>query len=308
MGIAFLFPGQGSQTLGMLHQLPKHEAVLHTLEEISDILKMNALHLDSAESLESSICVQLALLASAVAMARAIEQEGIIAEAVAGHSVGAFGAAVHCGVISLADSVVLVRQRAELMVKLYPKGYGLAAIIGLTEKQVIALIFETQTEADPIFLACVNAPRQIVISGSKPGIERLLAAARRQGATRAKCLPVSVPSHCPLLEPVAEALKHSIDNIPVQRPRMVYLSNVRARALRTSTLIAEDLANNISHCVRWHDATTVLEELGCRIFMEMPPGSVLSDLAKDAMPELTTIAVSQTSLEHLRYLGKTNSY
>jgi acyl transferase domain-containing protein len=142
MSVAFLFPGQGSQTPGMLRALPDHPAIVRTLDEVSESLGANVLELDSAEALQSVVSVQLALLASGVAVARALVEEGIEPEAVAGLSVGAFAAAVQSGVISLSDSVHLVQQRAEMMVELYPKGYGLAAIIGLTERQVSTLVEE----------------------------------------------------------------------------------------------------------------------------------------------------------------------
>ena len=121
----------------MLHELPQHPAITRTLDQVSEILASDVLQRDSANALQSTISVQLALLASGVAVARALEEEGIAAEAVAGLSVGAFGAAVHCGVINLADSVRLVSQRAEGMLALYPESYGLAAIVGLTEEQVL---------------------------------------------------------------------------------------------------------------------------------------------------------------------------
>lgn len=307
MSIAFLFPGQGSQTVGMLHNLPQHSAVDHTLEEVSDVLGVDVLKLDSAESLQSTVSVQLALLASGVAVARTLEEKGIIADAVAGLSAGAFGAAVHCGAICLAESVQLVRERAERMSTLNPKGYGLAAIVGLTEEQVSALILASQTESDPVYLGSINAPRQIVIAGSHKGMQRVLEAARRRGASRAEALPISVPSHCPLLRPIADALKERIPSLRMQKPRMVYMSNVKGRALRTSNPIVEDLVNNIAHPVRWHDAMIVLGELGSSMFLEMPPGHVLTDLVKNSMPRAISIAVNRASIKHLCRLVRKSS-
>jgi malonate decarboxylase epsilon subunit len=136
MSVAFLSPGQGSQVPGMLHNLPDHAAIARTLDEVSESLGADVRELDSAEALKSTISVQLALLTSGVAVARALLEEGVKPEAVAGLSVGAFAAAIATGVLNLADGVRLVKQRAEAMVELYPEGYGLAAIIGLTEKQV----------------------------------------------------------------------------------------------------------------------------------------------------------------------------
>src|ERR1700757_1811909 len=150
--IALLFPGQGSQTPGMLHRLPDHPAVRQTLEEVSAELGYDILTLDTPEALRSTVPVQLALLTAGVAAARALEAEGIIPEALAGLSVGAFAAAVHAQVIPLANGVRLVKQRAELMEQHSPSGYGLTAIVGLKEDQVIALITETNNPDDPVYL------------------------------------------------------------------------------------------------------------------------------------------------------------
>jgi malonate decarboxylase epsilon subunit len=298
MSIAFLFPGQGSQVPGMLHALPGHPAISRTLDEVSESLGADVRELDSAEALQSSVSVQLALLACGVSMARALIEEGVEPEAVAGLSVGAFAAAVQSGVISLSDSVHLVQQRAEMMVELYPKGYGLAAIVGLTEKQVFRLVEEAHTEQAPVYVGNINAPLQIVIAGSDEGMTKVMEVARRSGARKAERLHVSVPSHCLLLEPVAVALRESLRKMQLHQPSLVYVGNVNARALRTPDAIAEDLASNIAHGVRWHDTTTVLEELGCSLFLEMPPGHVLSELAKQAFSEVKTLAVGESSLRH----------
>ena len=303
MSVAFLFPGQGSQVPGMLHTLPDHPAIGRTLDEVSEGLGENVLELDSTEALRSTVSVQLALLASGVGVARALIAEGVAPEAVAGMSVGAFAAAVAAGALDLDDGVRLVKQRAEGMVKLYPKGYGLAAIVGLTEKQVSTLVEAAYTEQNPVYVGNINAPRQIVIAGSDEGMDKVLEAARKSGARKAVRLNVSEPSHCPLLEPVADALRESLQAIHLQPPKMVYVSNVTGRALRSAEAISEDLASNIAHGVRWYDATTVLEELGCRLFLEMPPGHVLSELGREAFPDVRTLAVGETSVKHALLLA-----
>ena len=298
MSIAFLFPGQGSQVPGMLHSLPDHPAVTRTLDEASDSLHRDVRELDSAEALQSTVSVQLALLTAGVATARALAEEGVRAEAVAGLSVGAFAAAVHSGVLTFPQSIQLVRQRAEMMMGLYPTGYGLAVIVGMTETQVSALVKKVHTPAAPVYVGNINAPRQVVIAGSDAGMERMLEIARVVGARKAERLQVSVPSHCPLLEPVAVALRATLVGMKLEQPRLIYVGNVKARALRTATAVTDDLASNIAHAVRWHDATTVLKELGCRLFLEMPPGHVLSDLAKESFPEeVKTFALGQSTLK-----------
>jgi malonate decarboxylase epsilon subunit len=297
MSVAFLFPGQGSQIPGMLHTLPDHPSIARTLDDVSDALGESVLDLDSPEALRSTVSVQLALLASGVAVARALIAEGVEPEAVAGMSAGAFAAAVAVGVLNLADGIRLVQQRAEMVVELYPKGYGLAAVLGLTEKQVSTLVKEAYTEQNPVYVGNINAPQQMVVAGSNEGINRVLVAARKKGAQKAVRLDVSQPSHCPLLEPVADALRESLQAINLGKPKFVYVGNVAGRALRNAQTVSEDLASNIAHPVRWHDATTVIEELGCRLFLEMPSGHVLSELARAAFPDVRTIPVGETSLE-----------
>jgi malonate decarboxylase epsilon subunit len=149
-----------------------------------------------------------------------------------------------------------------------------------------------------VYVGNINAPRQIVVAGSNGGLDKVMDAARKSGARKAIRLDVSEPSHCPLLQPVADALKKSIEAIQLQQPKIVYVGNVTGRALRSAEAISEDLATNVAHGVRWYDATTVLEELGCRLFLEMPPGHVLSELGREAFPDVRTLAIGETSLAY----------
>jgi malonate decarboxylase epsilon subunit len=189
-------------------------------------------------------------------------------------------------------------------VQLYPEGYGLAAIIGLTEIQVCMLVKNAYTEQNPVYVANVNAPRQIVIAGSNEGMDKVLEAARKSGARKAVRLDVSEPSHCLLLQPVADALKKSLQAIHLQEPKMVYVGNVTGRALRSAEAISDDLATNIAHGVRWYDATTVLRELGCHLFLEMPPGHSLSDLAKQNLSGVRSIPAEARVLPRVLRLAQ----
>jgi malonate decarboxylase epsilon subunit len=304
MSIAFLFPGQGSQFPGMLHQLLDHPEVERTLDEVSSVLGSDVRGFDSGEALTSSVSVQLALLASGVATARALIEKGAEPSVVCGLSVGAFAAAVVADVLTLEDAVELVKLRAEKMVELYPTGYGLSAIIGLGESQVLSIVQAVTTEQEPVFLANINAPLQTIIAGSDAGMELALEQARRQGARKAERLEVSVPSHCPLLQPVADLLQHRFSSLRLRKPGLTYIGNVNGRAMWTPELIATDLANNIAHGVRWHDATTVARELGCNLFLEMPPGHVLSDLARENLPGVNALAVEREALPRLLRLAQ----
>ena len=304
MSIAFLFPGQGSQFPGMLHQLLDHPEVKRTLDEVSSMLHSNVRDIDSEEALESTVSVQIALLTAGVATARALIQEDVEPAVVCGLSVGAFAAAVVADVLSLKDALELVELRAEQMTKLYPTGYGLSAIVGLNESQVLKIVQAATSKREPVFVANINAPRQIVIAGADTGMDRALDQARSQGATKAERLHVSVPSHCPLLQPVADCLQRRFSSVQVRKPKVIYVGNVNGRAMRTAELVASDLANNIAHGVRWHDATTVAKELGCNLFLEMPPGHVLSDLAKENLAGVSAFAVEQDSLPRVLRFAK----
>jgi malonate decarboxylase epsilon subunit len=225
--------------------------------------------------------------------------EGIIPEAVAGLSVGAFAAAVHAGVLELTDCVRLVRQRAELMERNSPENYGLAAIVGLREEQVATLIHQANTADNPVYLGNVNAPDQIVISGSWKALQAVSNAALKAGARKAERLNVPVLSHSPLLNSIADTLTEAFRSVPLHRPRMVYVGNLNAREMRNAGEIARDLANNIAHGVRWYESTTVLQELGCSLFIEMPPGRVLTGLAQEYLPTIRSIALAKSSLSYV---------
>ena len=291
MSVAFIFPGQGSQSPGMLHHLLDHPAVVRTVDEISEVLHSDVRNLDSEQGLKSDVSVQLTLLAAGIATARALMEQDVRPAAASGLSVGAFAAAVTAGVLSLQDAVELVKLRAVQMIRLYPDSYGLSAIAGLNESQVTKIVQAVTSVQNPVFVGNINAPRQIVIAGSNVAMDQVLDEARREGASKAVRLHVSVPSHCPLLQPVADLLERRMSSMHLKAPKLIYVGNVTARPMRTKELIARDLANNIAHGVRWHDATTVLKELGCNLFLEMPPGHILSDLAKENLKGIDAVPV-----------------
>jgi malonate decarboxylase epsilon subunit len=296
VSVAFIFPGQGSQFPGMLHNLPNLPVVLSTLDEISDVLQADVRELDSDKNLDSDVSVQLALFTAGVSTALALMKQGVRPTAVSGLSVGAFAAAVAADVLALRDGIELVRTRAQRMINLYPTGYGLSAIVGLSESQVAKIVEATTSKEAPVFVGNINAPRQIVIAGANVAMDKVLEQALQQGASKAVRLHVSVLSHCPLLQPVADILQKQISGMSLKKPEVTYVGNINARALRTKELVANDLANNIAHGVRWHDATVVLKELGCHLFLEMPPGHTLSDLARANLADVNAIPVEPANL------------
>lgn len=297
MSVAFLYPGQGAQFASMLHQLPERAEVNETLQEASQVLGHDVLTLDTEQALSSTVAVQIALFVSGIAVTRTLQSEGVKPDVVAGLSVGAFAAAVAAGALAFKDGLALVKVRAELMEKAYPEGYGLSAVVGLNEQQLSRIVSEINQPESPVFLANLNAPTQIVIAGSESGMEGVLNRAKNEGARTAKRLRVSVPSHCILLQSVADELTRRIANIEIKTPEIIYISNRRARALRDPEGIREDLARNIAHAVRWHDATTVAYERGVRLFIELPPGHTLTDLASMAFPDARSIALSQMQID-----------
>lgn len=290
MSIAFLFPGQGAQQPGMLHTLPAHPAVARTLEEVSAALGRDVRDLDTTLALQSTVSVQLALLTAGVSMARTFEAEGVEPATVAGLSAGAFGAAVTAGALDLGDAVRLLVLRGNAMAALYPCGYGIGAVVGLSEAQVADLI----RPFPELWISGINAPLQIAIAGAVASIDKALDTALHRGARKAERLDVAAPSHCPLLQPVADRLEQSLRQVHLRPPRKTYVGNLPAHGLHTANEIARDLAQNIAHATRWFDASTVLRELGCRVFLEMPPGHILTKLAEETFPDVRAIASGAT--------------
>jgi malonate decarboxylase epsilon subunit len=304
MNIAFLFPGQGAQTPGFLQRLPSHPAVAATFDEASAVLGCDVRALDTEAALVSTVAVQLGGLIAGVAAARTLRAEGVHADAVAGLSSGAYTAAVVCGALDFAAALRLLRLRAQLMERAYPHGFGLAALIGLDESRVARLVAALHTDAQPLYIANVNARTQIVVAGSDQALEAVIQAARQAGAGRAQRMAVGVPSHCPLMEDIAAALRQEIAHCKLAAPEIPFIGNVRARALRDPNDIGLDLANNVVHTVRWHDAMTVLYELGARYFFEAPPGAVLTGLMHESFPDVEARSLTDTPVETIVYLAR----
>jgi malonate decarboxylase epsilon subunit len=238
-------------------------------------------------------------LIAGVATARALMAEQVQPTAVAGMSVGAFGAAVACGTRSFADALPLVRLRGELMQTAFPSGYGLAAIEGLTEVQVDGIVERARTVELPVYISNINAPRQIVVAGSHAALDAVIAQARQRGAHRAERLAVSFPSHCPLLQPVADRLEQYMARLPLRPPSMPFMSNRGGRALRDAEAIRRDLASSVAHPVRWNGALEVLRELGAKVFIEMAPGHVSTHLVAELFPDVWAFSIADQGLRYV---------
>ena len=295
MRVALLFPGQGAQTPGFLRRLPRHPAVSATLTEAQQILNLDLEAIHGAPALQSTDAVQLGTLIAGVATARALFAEGFAVDAVAGLSVGAFAAAVACEALGFEDALRVVRLRGEAMAASAPAGFGMAAILGLPERGVLELVGRVSQRL-PLYLASVNAPTEIVVSGADAALALAAEEARAHGAA-IRPLRVSIPSHCPVMDGVSVRLRTALAGVSLKDPHVPYISNHRARLALSAAEMAEDLILNVSRPVRWHDSMRLLYELGCRVYVESPPGQVLSRLLEASFPDCRAVAVEDTPLE-----------
>jgi malonate decarboxylase epsilon subunit len=305
MTLALIYPGQGAQSAGFLHRLPAHDTVRTTLDEASTTLGIDVTTLDTDDALRSTVAVQIAMTVAGVAIARVLAGEGLNAAFHAGLSVGAYAAAVSCGAVTFGDALRMVRKRAELMESAWPSGYGLAAISGLNETQVEALAnVYADNDGDRVYVANVNAPRQIVVAGADAALDAFATRALDAGARRALRLAVTVPSHCELLDDAADALVAWSKDIPFRAPHGVYVDNRGGRPLRSGDAIREDLATNMRDTVRWFDALTLMIESGATVFVEAPPGEVLTDITREHYPDVTALAASALPPDRLAAIVK----
>lgn len=302
MKTAFLFPGQGTQYPGFLEDLPDMAVVRGTLKEAEHILETTIDSLHSPYALSTTKAVQQSLLIAGVAMSRLLEQEGAKPDYVAGHSVGAFGAAVAAKSCTFEQALKLVTLRGQMMEQSLDLQYGMGVVVGLTEDKLIDIVAEFHTEEQPVYVSNQNSPIQITLSGNKKAIQRVLEYVERKGARSAKLLNVSTPSHCPLFEHVKDVLEQEMDDMLFQRPKIPIAANRNARLLRQAEAIKADLAESICHPVKWHDATNVLYENGVRIFIEMPPGDVLTKLANTAFPDVRAVSTQKVAVEDVLYI------
>jgi len=294
MSSLFAFPGQGAQQVDMLQRLPDGAGRL--LEEASDILGQQALALDSQQSLQTTRAVQLCLLLAGVAWARWLMQRSPAPDYVAGLSIGAYPAAVTAGALDFADAVRLVALRGELMQRAYPQGYGMTALNGLDLASIERLLMAAGGE---VYVANLNSDRQIVIAGSDAAMAAVADQVRRLGQGMARRLAVSVPSHCPLLEGPAAELASAFATVELRRPRIRYLSGSSARPVYDPQQLRDDLAGNMARRVDWRGTLRNAYERGVRLHLEMPPGSVLSGLARPVFVQGRVVTVEGTRWDSL---------
>jgi [acyl-carrier-protein] S-malonyltransferase len=294
--IAVFFPGQGSQTVGMLDALAQtHPVVQETFGEASEALGRDLWALVSQgpkESLDQTENTQPAMLAAGVAVWRVWGAAGGACAAVmAGHSLGEYAALVAAGALSLADGVRLAADRARFMQEAVPAGEGaMAAVLGLDDAQVSALCAE-QARGEVLEAVNFNAPGQVVIAGTAAAVGRAVEASKAAGARRALVLPVSVPSHCALMCPAAERLAARLAEVDLRIPLTPVLHNVDVTAADDPAGIRERLVAQLYRPVRWVETVQAVGETGITLGLECGPGKVITGLNKRIDKNLTTLPV-----------------
>jgi [acyl-carrier-protein] S-malonyltransferase len=281
---AFVFPGQGSQSVGMMRGLAALAGVREVFDEASEVLGTDLWKLveeGPAEELNATVNTQPVMLAAGYATYRAWrEAGGAEPAALAGHSLGEYTALVAAGAIAFRDAVSLVRFRAQAMQEAVPAGRGaMAAILGLDERAVREAC-EEAAQGEVVEAVNFNAPEQIVVAGHRAAVERAVAAARARGARRAVMLPVSAPFHSSLLQPAAQRLAARLEGVEVNAPRIPVYNNVEARAESDPARIKVALARQASSPVRWTEVVRRIAGEGIRHVVECGPGRVLAALTR----------------------------
>jgi [acyl-carrier-protein] S-malonyltransferase len=294
---AFVFPGQGSQSVGMLDAWGEHPAVRDTLAEASSALDQDLarlIHEGPKEALELTTNTQPVMLTAAIAAFRAWRAEGgAMPAAVAGHSLGEYSALVAAGALSLADALPLVRFRAEAMQRAVPVGVGaMAAILGLEAEAVRAGCEQAAAATgEPVSPANFNDPKQTVIAGSKAAVDKACELLKAAGAKRTLPLPVSAPFHCALMKPAADELKARLESVAFAAPSIPVLNNIDVASPYEPAAIRDALYRQAFGPVRWVELTLALKARGLGHIIECGPGKVLAGLVKRIDGELQTTTI-----------------
>jgi [acyl-carrier-protein] S-malonyltransferase len=283
---AFVFPGQGAQSVGMLDAFGEHPAVRDTLGEASAALGADIGALirgGPKEALDLTANTQPVMLTAGIACYRAwLAETGAAPAAVAGHSLGEYGALVAAGVLSLADALPLVRFRAEAMQQAVPVGAGaMAAILGLDAEAVVAGCAEAARESGEVVSAAnFNDPKQTVIAGTKAGVERAVELLKAAGAKRALLLAVSAPFHCGLMQPAAERLRERLADMALRAPQIAIVNDIDAAVETEPQAIRDALYRQAFGPVRWVDVIRTIVARGIGHIAECGPGKVLAGLTR----------------------------
>ncbi len=309
---AFVFPGQGSQAIGMLNGFADNPVVQQTIAEASDALQLDLgkmINEGPKEALDLTTNTQPVMLTAAVACYRAwIAAGGAAPRLVAGHSLGEYSALVAAGVIAFKDAVPMVRFRAQAMQDAVPVGLGgMAAILGLSDEEVLTACAEAVVAMPGEVVEAVNfnAPAQVVIAGSKAGVDRACEIAKAKGAKRALPLSVSAPFHSSLLKPASDKLSEYLAGIPFSAPAIPLINNVDVAIVNDVAAIKDALVRQAARPVRWVETINKMHADGISHVIECGPGKVLTGLTKRIQGELAGDTVfDQVSLEKVLELLK----
>ncbi|MFQ1047209.1 ACP S-malonyltransferase [Avibacterium paragallinarum] len=301
---AMVFPGQGSQAVGMLAELASQFPVVEqTFQQASEVLGYDLWQLvqqGPAEELNKTWQTQPALLAASVAIYRVWQQQypQLQPEVMAGHSLGEYSALVCAGVMDFQDAIKLVELRGKLMQQAVPEGTGaMYAIIGLDNEAIINAC-KAAEQGEVVSAVNFNSPGQVVIAGTKTAVERAAAACKEAGAKRALPLAVSVPSHCALMKPAADQLSVSLQNITLKTPEIAVLNNVDVKTEEKSDEIRTALIRQLYSPVRWTETVEKMAQQGIEVLIEIGPNKVLTGLTSRIVKELNAVAVNDlASLE-----------
>ncbi len=299
MKLAIVFPGQGSQAVGMMAGYAEHPLVRETFVEASQVLGQDLWALvdnGPAEALNETVNTQPVMLTADVAVYRAWRAAGGAEAAVmAGHSLGEYAALVAAGAIAFADALPLVRFRAQAMQQAVPQGVGaMAAIMGLDDEGVVAACAEA-AQMQSVEAVNFNAPGQVVIAGHREAVERAIAAAKARGAKRGLLLPVSAPFHSKLLQPAAEKLAAYLAEVPVRVANVAVLHNVDAARAATPEAVRAALARQAASPVRWVETIQAFVAQGVTHITESGPGAVLTGLARRIAPGIEVLPLNDAN-------------
>lgn len=292
---AFFFPGQGSQSVGMMSGFGDNKIIRDTFQEASDVLGVDfwAMASEANELINDTTNTQPIMLTAGVAAWRAWQAvSDQMPSVVAGHSLGEYTALVAAGVLSFKDALPLVRYRAEVMQSAVPAGVGaMAAILGLDDDAVRAVCSEA-AQGDVLEAVNLNSPGQVVIAGNKAAVERGMEVAKAKGAKRALALPVSVPSHCALMRPAALRLADYLASVTINAPLIPVVHNADVVAYNDSDKIKDALVRQLYSPVRWVETVQHIAAQGITQSAECGPGKVLAGLTKRIVTELPCVALT----------------
>jgi [acyl-carrier-protein] S-malonyltransferase len=290
MTLAFVFPGQGSQSVGMMQSFADLPGVRETFSQASELLEQDLWKLAAegpAEELNLTANTQPVMLVAGMALYRAWQaRQGPAPAIMAGHSLGEYTALVASGALEFADAVPLVRFRALAMQEAVPAGVGaIAAILGLEDDEVRAACSEASSANEVAEAANFNSPSQVVIAGNKAAVERGMEIAKARGAKRVVLLPMSVPSHCSLMQPAAERMRKELGSRPFRRGMVPVLHNADVKSAESAEAIKDALVRQLVQPVRWVETVRQMVSGGVTHLLECGPGKVLASLNKRIAPE-----------------------